>query len=123
MISVLRLGRSSRNRAFVAFSGYSIKYNSSKEMNNFFALPQGFNKPVSAPKAFALPGSSASLDSFTASFLVPKYSRNDLHRIFKAVLEAWTSTIATLLPEDSQERFLKARFPDIYQKYDSFRVI
>ena len=48
---------------------------------------------------------------------IPKYSKDALQRIFKAVLEAWapvpTPALASVISEVSREK-LKARFPDVY---------
>ena len=44
------------------------------------------------------------------AFLVPKHIKKDLQRIFKIVLEVQASTTS----KKSQDKFLKARFPNMY---------
>ena len=48
-----------------------------------------------------------------AATSVPKYSKDDLQRIFKAILEAWAPTLAPAVSEIPWEK-LKACSPDVY---------
>lgn len=80
IISVLRQGRFHKNKASVTPSDCFIfkGHESFEEMDNPFAPFPSLEKPVSVPRASIFLESFAFLGFFTVSFLVPKYSENDL---------------------------------------------
>ena len=81
--------------------------------------PDSFPPPESGNKLSNQPagpsGTKPSVaDALTTATSVPKYSENDLQRIFKAVLEAQapTAVLIDVVAEVLREK-LKAYFPDV----------
>lgn len=115
MTSALHQEHPHKIKVFIAFSGHSTKHNCFEEMDNSCTPFPSTKKPVSTSNAFTLPETSAPLGLFIAFFLVPKYSKNDFQRILKAVIEARTAAIATMLLGSPWERSPRTRFSDIYR--------
>ena len=107
MISVQGRGCPRRERSFIApFVALSVTPSVALSVALLDSSPPLKSEISKQPKEPLRPKSPA--DTST-----PKYSENDLQRIFKAVLEAQTPALAPAVSKTPREK-LKARSPDVY---------